>query len=708
MTPNNRILIVDDNASIHEDFRKALCLNPLAARQDRLVELEKMLFNTAGTVEKPPPGKSYILHTATQGKQAYKMVSEALEKGEPYAMAFVDVRMPPGWDGVQTASKMLAADPFLEIVLCSAFSDYSWEKIVGILGETDRILFLHKPFAVVEVKQMALALTRKWALNHENQETQAILREGREQAEAVSREKSLFLSNMSHEIRTPLNGVIGMANLLSKTMLNGEQTEYVSGISYSAEMLLDLINDILDFSKIEAGKLIIENIDFDIRGLLEDVRGVFAFQFEEAGLDLTSSCPDNMPSQVRGDPIRIRQILVNLMANALKFTETGGVHVQLEMEAEPSGQGYRVEFSIIDTGIGISEEGIKRLFKVFSQVDSSTSRKHGGTGLGLSISHLLAKNMGGMIGVRSELGEGSKFWFNLHVDQASTPTAPLTLDKKLEGLRVLVLQPENATNDRLLTFLDGWGCLRFVTTKVETAFTHLREKEGGGEAIQVMLVDQENPAGTDEPLFTTHEANPEFADLVKIKLVERTLPGDVHLIRHQGFAGFLTKPVDEKELYGLLTTWHDERQQQEMALVPPEQVRILVAEDNPVNQKVVTRMLKTGGYDSDLAKDGYEVLSLLAKQHYDLILMDCQMPGMDGFQASRLIRKHEGEAWLAKIPILAVTANAVKGDREKCLKAGMNEYITKPIRQDELLKKVANWLARSHEQKIGEADAIES
>jgi PAS domain S-box-containing protein len=543
--------------------------------------------------------------------------------------------------------------------------------------------------------QIALAIERKRGERY--------LEEARDAALESARLKSEFLANMSHEIRTPMNGVVGMTGVLLDSELTADQRECAETIRSSGDALLSIINDILDFSKIEAGKLEFEIVDFDLRNAVEETMELLAEKAREKRLEFASLIYSDVPIALRGDPGRLRQVFTNLLGNALKFTELGEVVVRAEKEKE-SETAVTIRFTITDTGIGIDQAAQASLFQAFTQADGSTTRKYGGTGLGLSISKQLVQMMGGEMGVTSKPGQGSAFWFTAELEkQPLEAKAPLPNAHSIKNLRVLIVD-DNATNRKILSHqLGSWAMIHDEVDSGARALEVLRAAAVDGTPYDLAVLDLLMPGMDGFELARAIKSDPDLARMQLVLLTSAGIRGDAADAASAGIAAYLTKPVRQSQLFDCLTTVmsqssnlspviastlvtkHSMREAREMS-----HKLILLAEDNIVNQKVAVRQLQKLGYRADAVANGREAIEALGRIAYDLVLMDCQMPEMDGYEATAEIRRIEGAD--QHTPIIAMTAHALSGDREKSIAAGMDDHITKPVNVGELSRVLEKFL----------------
>lgn len=550
--------------------------------------------------------------------------------------------------------------------------------------------------------------------------------EARKAAEAADNTKSEFLANMSHEIRTPMNGILGMLDLLEGTTLDEVQKEYLVTAKESADALLSLLNDVLDYTKIESGQLHVENIEFDLRSLVEEIARSLVSRADAKNLEMACMIYRDVPTQLRGDPTRLRQVLVNLIGNAVKFTPKGEVIIRVQ-KLEETAHGAAMRFSVTDTGIGIPKDRQQAIFDRFVQVDGSTTRKFGGSGLGLAISAQIVHMLGGEIGLESEPGNGSTFWFDLIFEkQELKAEKPLALPRELVDLPVLVVD-DNRTNRVILEkVMTGFGCYVSLADSGATAIEKINDAVKHKFPFGVVLMDLQMPEMDGIQTLQQIRKSPAIADTPVVILTSMGKHNDQQLLSELGCEGWLSKPVRQKELYDTLLAVMEKRNAQRMARKMsenldlhdsrPAALHILVVDDNPINQKLALRILEKEGYAVKLAENGQQALQALQDAHFDLVLMDVQMPVLDGYETTRMIRIREAEA--EHLPIIAMTASDLPGDRSRCLASGMDGFLSKPLNVDEVLETLKKFYKRTglphdviagerKEQRSGDDDVMD-
>ncbi len=729
------ILVIDDSAEIHNDFEK-IFRKPIDTQ-----ELDSIMEDLFDEPSSPAGGArqfNYNLEHAYQGKQGVELAEAAVRANRPFALAFVDMRMPPGWNGLKTIEHLWKVDSQVQVVICTAYSDYSLEEITAAVGNTDKLLILKKPFDMMEVAQITAALSEKWVLSLRaewkmeqlsgmvdsktlelQQATDRIKRLAVE-AETASVLKSEFLSKMSHDMRTPINGIIGMSGLLLESQVPPDVREYTEIIYESSSILLSLLNAVIDFSQLESGRMTMECVDFDLITAVDELLDMLAFRAHEKNIELAYLVRPGVPSLVRGDPARIRQVLLNLVGNAVEFTHRGEIIIRLSL-AEEDESSVTIRFEISDTGIGIPVKQQQRLLERFDQQLEPDGEGTGTKGLGLSLSHRLVSMMGGQIGLESEEEKGTTVWFTAVFEKnrrSSYPSARKTAS--LDGKRVLLVD-SSATARRILRIqIESWGCRCAEAADAEQGLAMLASAVNENTPYDIALIYMRLSDMDGIMMGRAVKFDPTISQTPLVLLTLSGSGDEIHKARDLGFAAYLTKPVKYTYLRNCLEVVLGDLEHDGIAPAaadgaPTElltryslvhddlqHTRILLVEDDLTNQLTALAMLRKFSCRADCVANGHQAVEAVKQNQYDIVLMDCKMPLLDGYQTTAAIRRLEAEGTVAlkgvdpsgdrrPLRIIAMTASAMEGDRDRCLAAGMDDYLAKPVKPDELRAMIGKW-----------------
>ncbi len=715
---SKRILIVDDNESIHEDIHNILKARD--SKKDAETELlEEELFGDGNdSFENDGQITNYSIDDAYQGADAVSMVDAAAEEGFPYALIFMDVRMPPGIDGIQAVTEIWQKHPHIEVVICTAYSDYSWDQIIKKFGSTDHLLFMKKPFDNIALKQIALSLTTKWDRAKSNQAyikdlevevkhrtdqlNQMVehLKKIKKETEELTIAKSIFMSGITHELRTPLNGILGMTDLLLDTNLDDEQRNFAKTIKSSSESLMLIVSDILDFSKDSADGFPIDNIVFDVRTTIDNIVDLVSIAAYDMGLDIAVLVDCDVNDLLIGDPFRLKQVLLDLISYAIKLAHQGEIIISVSNKQMISQHEVELEFNISYTGVYISADQQKRLFSTGKDTGPLNQKEYAGDGLGLSVSKHLAELMNGQIDLESEISKGSTFKFTAPFGLEDKPLErEMELSKTIIGIRCLVISDYAIGRKVLSLHINHWGGLCKEASIQDDIIERIITAMESNKPFDAVLIDIKNG---DLSVYKrlAERINGEMTKLNLpicnlICLTSKTLRGDAGRIKDYGYIAYLTKPIKQSHLYKSLAMVKSLQLNCNKIKRPslitkyvvdelmPDYYQVLVVEDDKDMLKYIISCLTKLKLRCDVAQSGEKSIKALKRRNYDLLFMKFKLPDMDSSEIIDLLKKEGGEN--AKIPIIGIADNSKNETRKKCLEAGVSDCIVKPFDRQSLV-----------------------